>query len=112
MSCMSSNLTRVGGSKATLTRVDGNTTVSLGGMGGKIEVTSRLINNLVVSLDRVGGNITASLRRIGQMSCRLSLVCSSGVVIHYLEIEPTSIWVYPDFEVNNNVYSNTNWNIN
>ena len=111
MSCMSASLTRVGGSKATLTRVDGNTTVSLGRIGGKTEVTSRLINNPVVSLDRVGGNTTASLRRIGQMSCRLSLVCSSGVVIHYLEIEPTMIWVYPDFEVDNNVYSNTLWNV-
>ena len=46
------------------------------------------------------------------MSCSLSLVCSSGVVIHYLEIEPTMIWVYPDFEVDNNVYSDTNWNVN
>ena len=112
MSCMSASLTRVGGGKVSLTRVGGNTTVSLGKIGGDIEVTSKLINNPVVSLDRVGGNTTVSLRRVGQMSCSLNLVCSTGVVIHYLEIEPTMIWVYPDFDVNNNVYSDTFWNVN
>lgn len=29
----------------------------------------------------------------------------------YLEIEPTLLWVYPDFERTNDVYSNTTWNI-
>lgn len=29
----------------------------------------------------------------------------------YLEIEPELIWVNPDWGVDNNVYSNTNWNI-
>lgn len=29
----------------------------------------------------------------------------------YLEIEPELIWVYPDWDVSNNVYSNTTWNI-
>ena len=109
---MSASLTRIGRSKVSLTRVGDNTTVSLGRIGGDIEVTSKLLNDLVVSLDRIGGNTTVSLRRIGQMSCSLNLVCSTGVVIHYLEIEPTMIWVYPDFEVDNNVYSNTLWNVN
>ena len=30
----------------------------------------------------------------------------------YLEIEPTLIWVYPDWAVDNEVFSNTNWNVN
>ena len=29
----------------------------------------------------------------------------------YLEIEPELIWVYPDWGVDNNVYSNTIWNV-
>lgn len=36
----------------------------------------------------------------------------ADVDILYLEIEPELIWVYPDFEVSNNVYSNTEWVIN
>lgn len=29
----------------------------------------------------------------------------------YLEIEPETIWVYPDWAVDNDVYSNTKWNV-
>jgi len=29
----------------------------------------------------------------------------------YLEIEPETIWVYPDWAVDNDVYSNTQWNV-
>ena len=30
----------------------------------------------------------------------------------YLEIEPDFIWVYPDWAIENQVFSNTNWYIN
>ena len=33
------------------------------------------------------------------------------VVDPYLEIEPEMIWVYPDWAVDNDVYSNTKWNV-
>ena len=33
-------------------------------------------------------------------------------VAPYLRIEPEIIWVVPDWAVDNNVYSNTTWNIN
>lgn len=29
----------------------------------------------------------------------------------YLEIDPEVIWVYPDWAVDNDVYSNTKWNV-
>ena len=29
----------------------------------------------------------------------------------YLEIDPELIWVNPDWAVDNDVYSNTNWNV-
>ena len=29
----------------------------------------------------------------------------------YLEIEPEIIWVYPDWSAQNDVYSNTTWNV-
>ena len=33
-------------------------------------------------------------------------------VAPYLEIEPEIIWVVPDWSVDNEVFSNTTWNIN
>ena len=33
------------------------------------------------------------------------------VIDPYLEIEPEMIWVYPDWAVDNDVYSNTKWNV-
>ena len=39
------------------------------------------------------------------------LVFRKGSTAPYLEIEPTLIWVNPDWAVDNNVYSNTTWNI-
>lgn len=39
------------------------------------------------------------------------LVFQKGHTDPYLEIEPELIWVYPDMDTSNNVYSNTTWNI-
>lgn len=39
------------------------------------------------------------------------LVFRKGQVAPYLEIEPEIIWVYPDTQTDNDVYSNTIWNI-
>ena len=42
----------------------------------------------------------------------IKVVCVTGPseeIQYYLEIEPEMIWVYPDFEVSNKVYSNTDW---
>lgn len=40
------------------------------------------------------------------------LVFRKGQTAPYLEIEPEIIWVIPDYDVSNNVFSNTTWNIN
>lgn len=40
------------------------------------------------------------------------LVYRKGEVAPYLEIEPEIIWVVPDWAVDNEVFSNTTWNIN
>lgn len=60
--------------------------------------------------ERVGG-IGASMERKGGISCRFSLICSTGVVPPYLEINPEIIWVYPDWSAYNDVISNTHWNV-
>ena len=50
--------------------------------------------------------------RIGRAYLGDVLVYRKGEVAPYLEIEPEIIWVVPDLAVDNNVYSNTTWNIN
>ena len=55
---------------------------------------------------------------LAQASCcnvpifvKLDPVCQF-VPSYYLEIEPEMIWVYPDWEVGMNIFSNTEWYIN
>ena len=38
--------------------------------------------------------------------------CGQIIPTPYLEIEPEVLWVYPDFSVENYVYSTTNWFLN
>ena len=38
--------------------------------------------------------------------------CGQILPTPYLEIEPEIIWVYPDWAVDNQVFSNTDWYIN
>ncbi len=40
------------------------------------------------------------------------LVYRKGQETPYLRIEPEIIWVVPDWAVDNEVFSNTTWNIN
>ena len=39
------------------------------------------------------------------------LVFDKGPAAPYLEIAPELIWVYPDWSAQNDVYSNTTWNV-
>lgn len=46
------------------------------------------------------------------ISAVIKIICTSSApdtTEYYLEIEPELIWVYPDWSVENRVYSNTNW---
>ena len=111
MSCMSASLTRVGGGKMSLSRVGDIINTRLSRIGGNITASTSNIGGSKVSLNRIGGDISISLSRTEPISCKIKLICSSGVTVRYLEIEPTMIWVYPDIESINNVYSNTQWNV-
>ena len=95
MSCLSVTLTRVGGIKASASRV-----------GGDIDVKMHLVNDLSVSLASV------SLTRIGgKAMIRLVQICRTDIRKPYLTISPEIIWVYPEFAVDNDVYSNLKWNV-
>jgi len=97
MSCLSVSLSRVGGIVADALRVGGG------------DALLERIGGSVTALERVGG-ATVGMSRIGGIVCRLSPVCASGVGSPYLEISPTLLWVYAE-PVYNDVYSNTNWNV-
>lgn len=100
MSCLSVTLTRVGGIKASTSRV-----------GGDIDVKMHLVNDLSVSLARVGG-MSVNLTRIGgKAMIRLVQICRTDIRKPYLTISPEIIWVYPEFAVDNDVYSNLKWNV-
>ena len=58
------------------------------------------------------GDIPLGAVRVAKAFLGDTLVFVKGGPVLYLEIEPDTLWVYPDMEVSNNVYSNTSWNIN
>lgn len=99
MSCMSAKITRVGkiGASSEL--------VSEGIRAGITRAGS-----MSARFSKVPNGITATLNR-NAIRARLSMVCTPSIRTPYLEIEPELIWVYPDWAVDNNVYSNTHWNV-
>ena len=101
----------------------------IGGISATIEKLSEMVATAIkekegrACLELIKERITASLYgyasinkiqlgREGKISCNMVYSPDADVDILYLEIEPELIWVYPDFEVSNNVYSNTEWVIN
>lgn len=58
------------------------------------------------------GEIPLGAVKIAKAYLGDTLVFVKGGPVLYLEIEPELIWVYPDVEVDNNVHSNTAWNVN
>ena len=99
MGCLSFILRRIGGITSSLTRIGGGIKTAFSREGG-----------IASSFQRVGG-IESYFRKVGGIQSRMGLVCKPNIMRPYLEIEPEIIWVYPDWAVDNNVYSNTHWNV-
>ena len=59
---------------------------------------------------KVGTELSAF--KIGGITCTLIYVWDTNTGGPYLEISPNLIWVYPDLEALNEVFSNTAWEIN
>lgn len=87
MSCLTVTLTRVGGVSCSAQRIGGIRSGAL----------------------RVGG-ITSTATRVPGLSCRVWQVCNAGLRRPYLEISPTIVWILAG-HTENNVLSNTQWNI-
>lgn len=99
MSCLSVKFTRVGGIESSATRVGGGISSSLGRIGG-----------IRTSLERIGG-ISTTMERKGGITCRFFQECRTGIADRpYLEISPEIVWVLAGW-TSNEVFSNTDWNI-
>lgn len=66
----------------------------------------------MVTTDFIGQDISAQFNENTEIEARFTLVCSTGIIPLYLEIEPVVLWVFEDYDSYNDVYSNTSWNIN
>lgn len=81
--------------------------LSIGRIVSNCSVT-RIFNGAALNL----GSRVYSYLSLGRLLSQLILEGVDNVITPaYLEIEPELIWVYTDTYSNNNVYSNTDWNI-
>lgn len=86
---------------ASLTGVISGNDAELMRVAGLEYGLTRLVCRNSCLLDRVESNI----------KCEFERVYEEVGEAKYLEIEPTVLWVYPDIESMNDVYSNTHWNV-
>lgn len=77
---------------------------------GCLTVKLTRVGGITADAERVGG-ISCSATRVGRMACRFSLICRTNIIAPYLEISPNVIWVFTDWSANNDVISNTHWNV-
>ena len=79
----------------------------------RIRLVVQPISNLDANIDFAYAKLLAEA-----FSCNVPIFvkiddfCGQIIPTAYLEIEPEILWVYPDFERENYVYSNTSWFIN
>lgn len=96
---------------------------SVGGLSvdySVIKKTRARIRLVVKPVSSFDANIDFAYAKFlaGISSCNVPIIvkiddfCGQILPTPYLEIEPEILWVYPDFEVENFVYSNTDWYIN
>ena len=98
MGCLTVTYTRLGGITVGAERVGG------------ISCSAARFGGMSATAERVGG-MNASMERKGGMACRFSLICTTGIIPPYLEINPEIIWVFTDWSARNDVISNTRWNV-
>jgi len=75
----------------------------------RLHVDAGLVNSLACVSASV---VPQSLKVFASYVCTAAVPDEEPEAENYLEIEPEVIWVYPDFESMNYVFSNTTWNVN
>lgn len=76
---------------------------------GGINASARPVDGISVRAERVG-RMDVNASRIGGIHCRVFRTCSPSIRVPYLEISPTIAWIVAG-ETQNDVFSNTYWNI-
>ena len=67
--------------------------------------------HLDFTLDK-SGELIFGAERVGGIECKLTYTDRKDISNKYLEIEPEVLWVWPNLESLNDVYSNVTWHIN
>ncbi len=112
MSCISVTLTRTWARLSASLQRSASMSVAAVRVGGVEATVGRLGGRLAARMNRVV-SISGDVARVGgSLNVRLTRVCTPNLEPPYLEIEPQLIWVYAGLEATNDVFSNTNWNIN
>lgn len=96
---MTVNVGRIGGLTNTFDREGGITTIAERTEGG-----------VSFHSERVGG-IRTRTGRYGGIICRMYQEVRPSLSKPYLEIYPTVLWVLAGQSSDNDVYSNTDWNV-
>ncbi len=86
-------------SKVTLT-LAGDGSAKMTNQGGFVSSVATLV-----------GSFTTTLSDPVSVSCKMWQVCTANVRLKYLEINPKIVWLLAG-HTENEVYSNTDWNIN
>ena len=79
-------------------------------IGGELTSSARRIGGIESDTERIGGIRTRAMR-YGGIFCRMYQEVRGSVGGPYLEIDPTFLWVLAGQSTDNNVYSNTSWNV-
>ena len=103
MSCIEVTLQRVGSSFDI--RREGTPSMSLEECQKGYLSIDRVLNSISTTAERVYSTLSLRIQLSGVV---LTRVCDVAE-LPYLEIQPELIWVYPDIESSNDVYSNLDW---
>lgn len=97
MSCISIKVERIGGMSIQALRI------------GAMSVFASKIDAMHAKIERIGG-MSLDVGLVGGMHVNVYPVCSTSIHDKYLEIEPEILWMW-NAPAENNVFSNTNWNV-
>ena len=116
MSCLHAKVELLGGNLCPCVEPVGGLSVDC----SVIKRTHTRVRLVVTPVQNLDANIDFAYAKLlaSASSCNVPVFvkidnfCGQIIPTAYLEIEPEILWVYPDFEVENYVYSNTDWYIN
>ena len=79
----------------------------------RIRLVVQPVQNLDANIDFAYAKLLAEASSCNvPIFVKIDNFCGQIIPTAYLEIEPEVLWVYTDFDVENYVYSNTDWYIN